>query len=247
MIEANSLLSENTQKQIHALAVSIATRIVDNEPPHTLQSKNLLQTQLELQLEQQIIAFFERYAAGIKELMASLIVMHKTHPDIDLGEIFTELDKLGKGYSQLGQFPEETRSLREISGVSDSAMQIFNEAVAEIYGNKEYDRALKMYAFLSFLEPNEPAYWLGYGNCEFFGQRYDRALPAYEMTIRLDGSNPLNHFYIAHCYHELNQKEQAVEEVERAIALMKGKPEMSHYHGQAEQLKQFFSEMAIKP
>ncbi len=246
-MNSTNILDDNTHKQIHALAVSMAARLAADAPPDPLHPKQLLEEQLQLKIEQQILEFFERYVAGIKELMLSLITMRQTHPDIDLGEIFTELDKLGKGFSQLGQNPEETRSLRQICGISETAVQIFNDTVTEIYDKKEYERAAKMYAFLSFLEPNEPAYWLGYGNCEFFGQRYEKALPAYEMAVRLDGNEPLHHFYLAHCYHELNQKEQAVGEVEKALALIKSQPERKERIAQAEQLKLYFNEMAAKP
>lgn len=243
----SNILDEHTQQQIHNLSISMATKLAADAPPNPMRPQNLEEQYLQDTLEKQIVTFFETYVEGLKELMASLIQFQHTQPDLDLGELFTEFDKLDKGFNKLGESPDDTRSLREMSGISSNAISAFDMVVSSLYEKQEFNRAIKIYSFLSFLEPYQAAYWIGYGNCEFFQKQYEKAVPAYEMAIQLNGLNPMPHFYLAHCYHELHQREEAIEAVDHALTLIKDNPEMKNWLDQAQQLKEYFNQMAMKP
>ena len=82
------MLDEKNQKQIHVLASSMAKHLASEAPPDPFRPTNILEQHIRLNIDKQISVFLDRYIAEIKELMITIVNLHKTQPDIDLGRNF---------------------------------------------------------------------------------------------------------------------------------------------------------------
>src|SRR5262249_30936875 len=110
----------------------------------------------------------------------------------------------------------------------------------------EYDQSSAVYGFLAFIDPSEPVYWMGMGNSEYFCQRFDKALKAYEVVAELDPDNLHCHFYSSHCHQELNHIDDAIESVEKANEVIKRNPGLKEWQEQANVLKAYFNEIKAR-
>lgn len=238
MTEQN-ILDQITHKNIHEMAESIAIRLADDAPPDPLHPKELLKKQIQIDMQTTITQFFETFVVGIKELLTTLARLSVMEPELFSDEISAQFDKIGDGISKLSENPDDTKSLREMSGITNETIKAFNRAVSDLYEKKQYDKASAVYSFLTFLDPNEPAYWLGLGNSEFFQKNYEKALSAYSSVISLNTQNPVAQFYSAHCYLAMDQTDKAIEMADQALEVIKNIPSSAEQKEQKEQAEQF--------
>lgn len=246
MEKKTTILDEETKQHIQEMSKTMAEKMAEDAPPDPLHPKELLKKQLQIEMQTKITEFFERFVIGVKELVFNLIKLSENEPELYSDEIVAQMDKLGEGLESLGENPDETRSPREVCGLTNDTMKAFNRAVADLYENKQYEKSSAVYSFLSFLDPDEPAYWLGYGNSEYFCKRYENALRAYESAAIMDPGDPHCHLYSAHCHNELNQVDLALESVDKALEIIKKDPAMKEWEEPAEQLKLYLGDMAKK-
>lgn len=241
-----SQLDEENLQKIHEMSETIATQLVEDIPPDPLHPKEMQKEKIQLTTEQNIKEFFEFFATGARELMVALLHLRETEPDLFPEQFDAQLEQLGEGLGNMGINPEETKSPRELCGITNETMQVFNRAAADLYVNQEYDKSAAVYSFLTFIEPYEPAYWIGYGNSEYFLKDYGKALNQYESAIELAPNVPDFYFYSAHCYKELGQVNKSIEIMDQVIQVIDKEPSIKHRKEQAELLKQYFTGIANK-
>lgn len=241
-----SNLDPDTQRHIEEMAIAVAERQAAEAPPDPLHPKELIRRRVQAEVQQQITEFFENFVKGLKELVTTLNELSQEDPKYYSEDVIAQLDKLSEGLTLLGENPEDNRSPREVAGITQDTMIIFNKAAAHLYEKKEYDKSSAVYSFLAFIDPGEPAYWMGSGNSEYFQQHYDKALANYKTVGEIDPQDPHCHFYSAHCYHELNENDKAIESANSAIEVIKRNPSLKEWLEQAEGLKEFLKETQHK-
>lgn len=80
-------------------------------------------------------------------------------------------------------------------------------------------------------DSQDPVYWLDQGGLFATYGNYFRAVESYKKALTLDDNNSNAHYDIALAYGELGQLEQALTEINRAIALDAGQG--PYYYGRA--------------
>lgn len=244
MKQSKSLVLDiDTTKQIEEIANTVAENLINDIPPDPLKPKNFAKNKMKSELEEQLIDFFEINLKGLKELIETLKTLAANDSTIQLDSIFNQLENLSASMTALSSSPDETRSLKDIAQLDEETMNRFNQAAAFLYQNKEYDKSSAVYAFLSLIDSNEPAFYLGWGNSEYFLENYNQAIKVYESLSTLDPGNPHSYFYAAHCYHALNQKIQALRCVDQALDVIKRDPALAQLKDQAEALKDYFCKL----
>lgn len=241
-----SLLNEENLQQIHEMSETITTQLLEDTPPDPLHPQAFAREKLQIETENQIKEFFEKLALGAKELMVAVLQLKETDPELYTEQLEDQMEQLGESLVVLGDNPEDTRSPRELSGITDETMTVFNGLAAKLYANQEYDKSAAVYSFLAFIEPNQPAYWIGSGNSDYYLKNYEKAIKSYEKAIELVPSVPDFYFYCAHCYKELGQVNKSLELVDQALRVIDQDPALQEIRAQAEQIKQYFEEFNKK-
>ncbi|MBA2368190.1 MAG: tetratricopeptide repeat protein [Candidatus Protochlamydia sp.] len=130
--------------------------------------------------------------------------------------------------SMMNQFSEANENLnkvdinhpleqnyRHILHFSDSTMQsIFKIAQAE-YSNNKFEESLSIFAFLSFLEPEDPDYWYRFGVLAHQLKRYEAALTSFTNSLSLDANFLEARIYTAYCHLKLGQLGEAKDDLDK--------------------------------
>lgn len=230
---SQALLDPEVKQKIHDLSESIASEVAKEAPPDPLNPKERLQIQVQTDVEKSLIAYFESIAVGAKELMNALNALKEAEPTLFTENFDAQLLQLREQMANIGENP--TQSPRECCGISDETMQIFHQAAAHVNHSEDYDKAAAVYSFLTYLDPDVPAYWIGYGNAHYFLKNFEQALTAYEKAIELAPQVPELYCYAAHCHSEMGK-------VDKALDLLDQMPEQKEKNQQVEDLKQYFKE-----
>jgi tetratricopeptide (TPR) repeat protein len=238
------ILNEDIQHNIKLIAEAQAHKLAEDTIPDPLLPNNQRELQMQAEVERELTLFFEKFLTGLNELMITLMNLGKEEPELYSEKMVEQLDLMMQGLSSMGDNTAEVRPPREKCGLTTETMQSFNRAVSFLYDSKNYEKSSAVYFFLTFLDPNELAYWIGYGNSEFFLRRYQKALEAYHIASLVDPADPHCHFYSAHCHHELNDLKGAIDSCDKAINALNSShekiPHTNEWMNQAQQLKVFF-------
>lgn len=238
-----AFLDEETKQELSQMAEEFADSEASNVPPDPLHPQSLVKLQIKDKFEKQITEFYESVLGGLVELVNTVHELSEKDPQVNAEEIMKQIPLLKEGIAKLSEDLTVNKSLRELSGISQDTMSVFNKAAAYLYEAKLWDRAAKVYAFLTFIEPNELAFAMGLGNCEYFSKKFENALHAYAKVAKINPQDPHCHFYSAHCHHELNDIDKACDEANQALTIIKHDNALKEWQPQAEELKLFFNNM----
>ncbi len=147
----------------------------------------------------------------------------------ELGYEQVDLDlKIGDLYMKLGDSSAARNYLAAgISAPDAPAEVIYNYAVC-LVREKKYDLAVRPLRRAVERRPDLAAAWQALALCLRLGQRYEEAIPAYEMAITFE-SDPKLWFNLALCQSRADQIDAAVDSYRQAIALEPGFKE-AHYN-----------------
>lgn len=109
------------------------------------------------------------------------------------------------------------KTLQEVFGIDDDAMELLYRAAKYIYEQQHYGEAAAAFAVLTLMCPNNHTFWIGLANSEYFLRNYEYALVAYAMAAQANPRDPLCHLFSAHCYEAMSQKDLAVNALELAL------------------------------
>lgn len=109
------------------------------------------------------------------------------------------------------------KSLGEIMGFGEEALQDFYAAAYQLYQAGRDSEAADAFFFLAALHPSVQVYWLGLGMAEQCLSHYEKALEAYSMASLLEPQDPLPYYHSAACYHALQDSLNARKSLEMAL------------------------------
>lgn len=230
-----SNLDPALQARIDQLAVTAAGHEISAAPPNPLTPTSYLQSKVEAQIKQQFNRFLKRIQIGLQELFVTLNRLHESSHDPAFEEALSH-------FKQLEDVPEVKgrRTPKESYGLSSATMETFNKAAAFLYESKDYEKAVGVYTFLSYLDPNEAAFWLGLGNSEYYCRSYEAALVAYEAAAEVNPDDPQHFLFSSHCYDELGQIEKAIKCCDQALVLIASRPNLIDWREKAANLKSYY-------
>lgn len=103
----------------------------------------------------------------------------------------------------------------QILAVQNSSTPQMN-AANELFNNQKWEEAAKAYEAIVAVEPNNARAWYQLGMSRFSLTQFEPAIRAFEKNIALN-SNPNAMYNLACAYARLNQKEKAIEWLEKAV------------------------------
>ena len=245
-MKANSTLTMDIQEKIDHLATGIAEEIVHQIPPNSLITESQRSDLIKNEIFEVYSQFFEKLQDGLREISenrpkieSTAIDDTDTHTNLELIQLWEAFDKI-KELEITGQYP------KDYCGLNDSIMKSFNSVAAYLYEGKQFKKSAAVYTLLTYLDPRQPAFWLGLGNSEYFNQSYQAAIQAYQMAMAVNPNDVQAYFYSAHCHQNLGNTDLAMQSVNQAMEIIKNNPLLKQWKKPAEDLKAFLTKVALK-
>jgi len=114
----------------------------------------------------------------------------------------------------LRKYIEEGKSLQDIIGYSDDLMQKLYTTAYNIFQEGRYQESQDAFLFLTTLNPFVYGYWLGLAMSYQFLEEYEQAVLSYECAVNVEPLNPVPYYYSACCHYLLNQKAEALHDLQ---------------------------------
>lgn len=157
--------------------------------------------------------------------------------NLDEFKISPEVVKRLKNHDYLKKALSEGKSLQEILGYDNQTLDKFYIAASHLFEQQQYKDAGEAFFFLTHLNPNVYAFWLGLGMSDHLCNEYRPALISYAMAAALDPENPLPFYHSASCYYALHDSQEALNFVDAALQRSEGKDQFKSLKEQALALK----------
>lgn len=226
-------LDQEIEQKIEQLAKETAKKIAHESPPTPFRTQEQTQTLIKLEISDLYKRFFTKLQSGIRELS-------------DLMQLPFQIDQLWQVFENIAEYEIQGKTPKDVCGLTDNQMEAFNSAATSLYEEQHYDKSASVYLLLSFLDGCQPAFWLGFGNSEYYNKNYETALRAYEMAALVNPSDFQCHLYASHCHHKLDQLDEALKSVDKALTIIVHQPAYKQWQKQAEGLKVFLKQVSRK-
>lgn len=209
------------------------------------------QEKLTKDLSSSIHPIVQRMQKGMSQILEFLTSPATHDPFLFSEEVTQQLCQIAAIASVMSDNPKEylillarDKSLQEIFGLTDETMEKLYQAAKFIYEQQHYQESAAAFSVLSVISPFNHTFWVGYGNSEYFCQNYQAALIAYAMAAQANPHDPMCHFFSAHCYEALRQKDHAINSLELAILTIQDNQAFASWKQKAIEHKQRLSKSA---
>jgi hypothetical protein len=133
---------------------------------------------------------------------------------------------------------EDISSLQELWGLSDVLLNNMYQAACEIYKANRFEDAIKMFSFLTLMQPARAKFWTMLGLSQQFNHSPVLSLYSYATALALDPLNPFLHCYNAECWITLKGWNQAQREIQSCLDAIQDSTEHQKLREYCEKLKQ---------
>jgi tetratricopeptide (TPR) repeat protein len=121
----------------------------------------------------------------------------------------------------LGQ-PKATASTAQQQSVTAE----MRKQASDFYQRQEWASAAEAYAAMTRVEPLNPGAWARRGVALHALGKYSEAVAAFERSLEINSQQPMTLFNLARSFSRLNDRNKALETLERAVEIGYGQPEM---------------------
>jgi len=90
-----------------------------------------------------------------------------------------------------------------------------------LYYSGEYMKASYVFAHLTIADPFTYCFWHGLASCKQLLKEYETAIEAWKAVYSLHPKNPLGYFHAAECYLSIENKKEALQNLDKAEQLCK--------------------------
>lgn len=158
--------------------------------------------------------------------------------NLDEFKISPEALKRLKNHDYLKKALAEGKTLQEVLGYDSKTIEKFYMAASFLFEKQQYKDAGEAFFFLTHLNPNVYAFWIGLGMSDHLCNEYHPALISYAMAASIEPENPLPFYHSASCHHALHDKQEALNFIDAALTRTEGKEDFKTLNEQALNLKQ---------
>lgn len=251
----SQIMDIEVEDKISELSARLSEELVDELPnePNPLVSKQSQKQKAQYEVASDLRYFAERIATGLKEIDQIKDKLAPFEPHVFTPEVLEAIHALcreEKGLQTVAleslQDKQQKKAIKDILGISAQVVRALYRSGAEIYNEKRYQEAAAAFTVITLMEIPAHDAWIALGNSEYYCQHYQSALIAYAMAAWSDPSNPVSHFYSAHCYEALREYDNAINAVDIALFVLKDNPKYSDWEKKAKDLKQRLKQLLSK-
>lgn len=227
----NSTLEDKFQNAV-GLLVDAASEAQNGNAK--LESIDAFKSRQRLALEKQLQDLRDQYARAYQIVAEQLIGGHSIHLALTRSEKEAILNEIKAGQQNLYQAiesntlekaMEEGKTFQHILGYSRNTLEKFYAVGVECLEQTEYEKARDIFSLLVLINPGYHNFWVSLILCQQALGNWNAALQACSLAEATDEKDPLPYLYASECYVELNNRLQAIEEVEKAIRYAGEHPE----------------------
>ncbi len=140
----------------------------------------------------------------------------------------------------------EGMSPKQAINISDDTMEGFYTEGQRLYSSGKYEDALRMFRFLTLLDPTRIRYILGMAACQHMRGKYIGAAQLYQMCGLADPTDPIPHFHMADCYLKLDMIAVAVHCLKTTVRYCGGEPKYAKIRDRAKMMIKELSQREAK-
>ncbi len=137
---------------------------------------------------------------------------------------------MAESYSRLGDHSKAIDQYIRIMRYANEPITFYN-AATQYFKDKQYENAARLYQHTLELIKDNPDLrvrcYAAIGNCQSKLSNYNSAISAYKEAVSIDPNNVNAILGVAHCYHQLNNREEAMKWFQRAADL--GNPDAQNW------------------
>ena len=214
------------------LARNLANILADKEMghPNQLMSKTSFLERFQTEIRDELKGTQNRLKNGPISILHALIELQKDESQADqIIEDFGKLTNLASLILEDRQnFIDELardKSLQDIAGISNASLEKMYKAAKYLFDQQRFEEAADAFGFLTMLNSQKFAFWLGLGNSEFQLKKYKAALWAYAFVCRVNPADYYSHIFSCRCYEALDELENAMNALELALYVLEDIPE----------------------
>ena len=100
-------------------------------------------------------------------------------------------------------------TLGAVHGYGPKEIEAMYGVAYELYEQRKYDRAQKLFELLVLYEGPVARFWLGLGGCYQHQGEYRKAITAYSLVALCDASSPTGSFHACECFIALREWDHA--------------------------------------
>lgn len=165
---------------------------------------------LKLEIAQELTIHFTMFAKGVENLLENLQKLIDEKKEIDQ-KIYLDITK------KLAD-----KKIDEFTNEEITALFI---AAADLYNQKEYEKAADAFYVLTIFDPTRSLFWKCLGNAKFHSDHFKDALDAYAMAIKINQQDPECMFYQAQCLVKENRLQEAIDLLDQADEMVTQYPQ----------------------
>ncbi|VHO02813.1 hypothetical protein [Candidatus Rhabdochlamydia sp. T3358] len=90
-----------------------------------------------------------------------------------------------------------------------------------LYSSGEYMKASYLFTHLVIADPFIDCFWHGLASCKQLLKEYETAIEAWKAVCSLHPKDPLGYFHAAECYLSIENKKEALQNLDKAEQLCK--------------------------
>ncbi len=132
---------------------------------------------------------------------------------------------LSKKAREAKEFFETGGTFKDLQEMSDDSMESIYAVAYNLYTNKKYEEAIKIFQFLCFYDHYNNKYYLGLGSCFYMMGEYERSLEYLGFATVLNKDEVKSMLYAGKCHLQLKNKENAKVAFEAVINWAKDNPD----------------------
>jgi type III secretion system low calcium response chaperone LcrH/SycD len=145
-------------------------------------------------------------------------------------------EQLKQHLPEINDFFEKGGTWQLLMGITNAELELHYAQAYEAYVAGQLETATAIFTTLSMMNPYEMKYWFGLGATKQLLQEYEAAVLAYTISSVLDESNPTPLFHAGQCHYALQERDNCIESLEKALARANGQEQYRSMIAEAERL-----------
>lgn len=110
--------------------------------------------------------------------------------------------------------------VKDLYRLSKDTQKVFIATAESMFTNQQYNDASDILCILCLINPENDESWAALGNAEYHCKRFDEAISAYTASLALGSEDPYLFLYIAHCFEEKEQMDDAIALTENSLSIV---------------------------
>lgn len=203
------------------IASNVANMLAEEElfRPNQLLSKEVIFKKFYIEMAANIQGLKERLKKGALVILRTMSQSEESQVEEYVTHFLSLIDLIVTHRDQFIEELSQDKNIQEIAHIE--SLEKLYQAAKSLYDNSRFQESADAFNFLTILNPQNVAFWLGLANSEYQRKNYKEALVAYALVCQLDPDDYVCHIFSCRCYEALGDIKNAINSLELAQFVLK--------------------------